>query len=134
MNEDDKTLIRQLRGMHSAEAARWLIENFPIDLPAGHKDSGRAVRILPHMSWKRADQKLLADYYLKKLPHAHDSWYRAFAGFMSLPKLIGIIEENMPSDPADRSLLFYYLLPALKDASKNDFDESLVDALSDRYG
>jgi hypothetical protein len=54
------------------------------------------------LSWKTVDQVRLADHYLSKLPFASETPYAAFASFMSIKRLVGILQRHMPAEP-DRS-------------------------------
>lgn len=47
MNERERVLCERLRAMESAEAAEWLISEYPM----GSKNWGEALVLIPHRSW-----------------------------------------------------------------------------------
>lgn len=78
MDERLRSVVSDLREKGSGEAANWLMEHYPV----GGANSGEAFTIIPHLSWKRADQVRLAEYYLSGMPFAHAQPYEVFASFM----------------------------------------------------
>ena len=78
MNERQKLLCAQLAEMGSEQAAEWLMTKYPVE-SIGY---GEALLLIPHRSWKRSDQKRLAQYYFRKLPFSGARGYEAFASFM----------------------------------------------------
>lgn len=130
MDEARRNLVKKLRAMGSEQAATWLLENCSISSP-GYRYSD----VVPHLSWKVADQFRLARHYLSNLPHPHGSIYEGFASFMSVPRFLQVIEEQIPRVPAERmSLLFYCLVPVLRDAIKSPRDEAAIMAFLARFG
>lgn len=115
----------ELRKMSSNQAAEWLIENYPME----YSGYGEALQLLPHRSWKRADQIRLARYYLKRMPFASSRVYEIFAAIMAFDILIGLIRENLPSDKSDMDLLLYHLRPVLERAAKTEQDRQAVGSL-----
>jgi hypothetical protein len=113
-----KTISAELNQMTSAQAADWLIENFPVD----RTDYGDAITLIPHRSWKRSDQLRLARHYFQKIPFASPRPYEAFASFMSFDNLMKVIKEFLPSKREDIELLIYHFSPVLKKAAKTDGD------------
>ncbi|MFA6070214.1 MAG: hypothetical protein WC810_16655 [Janthinobacterium sp.] len=84
---DDRLQITAaaLRKMASAKAADCLITRYPMDSP----DYWEVFQVLPHVSWKRADQIRLAQQYLQKMPFASAKPYAVFCrvhGFRCLDR------------------------------------------------
>ena len=119
-----------LRKLTSDEAANWLIKTYPIET----SDVGEAIALLPHRSWKRADQIRLCKYYFQKIPFANSKVYEAFASFMSIDLMIKIVEENLPTSDSEVNLLLYYLTPTLKKHSKSTKDNDLINQFLDNRG
>ena len=109
MNEAQRAMCRHLAAMSSSDAATWLMETFPLE----REGWGEALVLMPHRSWKRADQLRLARYYLSRIPFAGPRGYEAFLSFMSVPRMLAVLKEHLPADPDRRSLLAYYLGPLL---------------------
>ncbi|MDA7087043.1 hypothetical protein PH586_11670 [Pseudomonas sp. SA3-5] len=122
MNERQKILCAQLAKMESKQAAEWLINRYPVD----SIDYGEALLLIPHRSWKRSDQKRLAQHYFIKLPFSGAGGYEAFASFMSVKTFLDCVRERLPMNASDASLLLYYLIPVLNKAAKNDSDRQLI--------
>jgi hypothetical protein len=120
MDEKTKFICKELVKLTSEEAAEWVVEKYPID----SMNFGEALVIIPHRSWRKADQKRLANYYFQKLPFSGPGGYEAFASFMSIKTLIDCVSNRFPLGEADAELLSYYLFPVLKKfaKNKNDFD------------
>ncbi len=116
--------------MGSKDAATWLLDRYP----AGTMDSGTAILAISHLSWKRADQTRLARHYLSTIPHARAVAYRAFASIMSIPRFLAVIEEYVPAAENRRDLLFYYLVPTLRQAARTDSDNAVIARFLARYG
>ncbi|MHA4867672.1 hypothetical protein ACXZ1M_08215 [Duganella sp. PWIR1] len=99
------------------------METFPLDA----SNWSEALRIMAHRSWKRPDQMRLARFYLKKMPFAAATPYEVFASFMSVPRLIAVIKEALPSTPAERQLVAYYVCRVLRKNIKTDRDRDMVE-------
>ena len=108
--------------MSSEAAATYLLEHHP----RGTWDGPSVVRVIRGLSWRRPDQMRLARHYLSNLPHAHEHAYKAFASFMSVPRFLRVIEENLPQAEDRMGLLFYYLTPVLRDAARTESDRRAV--------
>jgi hypothetical protein len=108
--------------MSSEEAAEWLIDRYP----AGGTDWGDAIAILPHRSWKTADQVRLAHHYLRRLPFASAKAYEALASFMRISRFIAVLTDYVPDSDRDRDLFNYYVGPVLARAAKTPEDHEAV--------
>ena len=130
MDEKQRHVCRYLRELESAQAADWLMQQYPTSAD----NWGEALIAMAHRSWEKPDQVRLARYYLAKIPHASALAYEAFASFMSVPTLIAVIKDQIPSSPEDRGLLEYHLVPVLRRKAFSDGDlaalRGLMDALS----
>ncbi len=71
MDERQKVLCAQFVKMGSEQAAEWLINRYPVD----SIDYGEALLLIPHRSWRRSDQKRLAQHYFRKLPFSGAGGY-----------------------------------------------------------
>lgn len=109
--------------MTSERAASWLIETYPLE----NLGWGDAMTLAAHRSWKTADQMRLANFYLRELPHASEKAYETFLSFMSVRLFLGVIKGYLPALRADLDLLLYYLIPALKQATKGEADQKSVE-------
>ncbi|OOV89528.1 hypothetical protein [Pseudomonas sp. MF4836] len=120
-----------LRAMSSAEAAQWLLREYPAASPA----SAVALQLIPHRSWQRSEQRLLAEHYLT-LSFASARPYQAFCSIMPTRVLADWVAQRLPQSPRDRSLLAYLLLPTLKQNTRTERDaeamERLAQALRDK--
>ena len=76
--------------------------------------------LLPHLSWKEADQLKLARHYLSKIPYASAKPYEVFVSFMTLGNFIRVLKEFLPSQEEDKSLLKYHLKSVLSNAATTD--------------
>ncbi|WP_157064337.1 hypothetical protein [Methylobacterium tarhaniae] len=114
--------------MKSADAADWLIDNYPIQ----NQNWGEAIAIIPHLSWQRADQIKLSDYYLQKIPYASAKPYEAFAKIMKISTLVSILEKYIPCDVSGKNLLAYYSIGALRDMAKTKVDFDAISRLLDK--
>ena len=121
-------MCRRLAGMSSSDAATWLMETFPLD----REGWGEALVLMPHRSWKRADQLRLARYYLSRIPFAGPRGYEAFLSFMSVPRMLAVLKEHLPADPDERSLLAYYLGPLLARTARSATDSAAADDFLER--
>lgn len=122
MDERLRKLCSELRSMDSESAITWIMEKYPIT-----EDSwGEAVLLLPHRSWEKKDQLKLANYYLSRVPFASARGYEAFASFMSVSALVGVLRKYIPSEPSDRDLFRYYVIRVLENAAKHEKDKKLV--------
>ncbi|HBO3528840.1 hypothetical protein N0655_28675 [Pseudomonas aeruginosa] len=122
MDERQKILCAQLVKMGSEQAAEWLINRYPVD----SIDYGEALLLIPHRSWRRSDQKRLAQHYFRKLPFSGAGGYEAFASFMSVKTFLDCVRERLPMSASDASLLLYYLTPVLNKFAKNESDRQLI--------
>jgi hypothetical protein len=122
MDNTLKAISQELRNMTSNQAADWLIKTYPADDPK----YGEALQLIPHISWKRADQIRLAGHYLKKMPFASSKVYDTFASFMSFELFVKVIQQQLPIDKSDISLLLYHLRPVLERAAKTSADHELM--------
>ncbi|MEN1245474.1 hypothetical protein [Pseudomonas aeruginosa] len=122
MDERQKVLCAQFVKMGSEQAAEWLINRYPVD----SIDYGEALLLIPHRSWRRSDQKRLAQHYFRKLPFSGAGGYEAFASFMSVKTFLDCVRERLPMSASDASLLLYYLTPVLNKFAKNESDRQLI--------
>lgn len=122
MDNTLKAISQELRKMTSSQAADWLIKTYPADDPK----YGDALQLIPHISWKRADQIRLARHYLKKMPFASSKVYEIFASFMSFELFVKVIQEQLPIDKSDINLLLYHLRPVLEKSAKTSSDHELM--------
>lgn len=110
--------------MSSGEAADWLMAHYPAD----SEKIGEALNIVSHLSWKKADQRRLAEHYLSRLPFASSRPYQALASIMPVHRLVAVLKERIPDDESDRDLLRYLVGPVLTRAVKTAQDEEAVQA------
>jgi hypothetical protein len=85
--------------------------------PLGSPNSGEPITILSHLSWKKADQVRLAEYYLSNMPFANAWAYKAFARVMSVHHLVEIMKKHIPSDDR-KQLLEYHVATVLASAAR----------------
>ena len=130
MDKKLRDFAKSLRRMESEDAADWLLSHHPNGTPG----AGWAVSAIAHRSWKRADQVRLATHYLSNLPHASDRAYRIFASFMTIPRFLKVIESHLPVAENRADLLFYYLIPTLRDAARTDCDREAIRRFLARHG
>ena len=124
MNSELQEVCRELRAMKSNQAASWLMNTYPVTDP----DYGDAFQLLRARSWKRAEQLLLARYYLSKTPFASPKPYEAFASFMSLQLLTTVLREHLPKSKSDIDLLAYHLRAVLRNAARTSDDREAVES------
>ena|SRR5579875_3183084 len=108
----------QLNELTSEDAATLLMETYPITAD----NYSEAFIVMNYRSWEKVDQIRLARFYLQKMPFASSKPYEVFASFMSLPILIGIVNELLPAKIDDQKLMAYYLIPVIRkfaDSEKN---------------
>ncbi|WP_240202458.1 hypothetical protein [Pseudomonas sp. ICBG1301] len=117
------SLRKELAKMTSDQAAAWILSRYPLS----SDNWGEALLLLPHRSWKRPEQKRLADYYFKKIPFSSARGYEAFASIMSIKLMVACINDALPKDPGRTELLFYHLIPVLKRFAKNDADRKIIE-------
>ncbi|UOP13243.1 hypothetical protein [Pseudomonas palleroniana] len=117
------SLRKQLAKMTSDQAAAWILSRYPLS----SDNWGEALLLLPHRSWKRPEQKRLADYYFKKIPFSRARGYEVFASIMSIKLMVSCINDALPKDPSRIELLFYHLIPVLKRFAKNDADRKIIE-------
>lgn len=72
--------LNVLKQFSSEEAAKLIIENYPIDSEFYYM----AFDLIKSFSWKRKDRQILAKYYLKKMPFATSKPYECFLKVMTL--------------------------------------------------
>lgn len=125
MDQRLRSAVNDLRKMGSSEAADWLMAHYPVDSGS----AGEALIMASHLSWKKADQLRLADHYLSKLPFASARPYEVFASMLPVHRLVAILKDRIPSEEADRDLLWYYAGPVLTRAAKTAQDHEAVQAL-----
>lgn len=116
------SLCKEMLKMSSEQAAAWLMSEYPID----SGNWSEALVLLPHRSWKKPEQKLLADYYFKNVPFSSSKGYEAFASIMSIKLMILCIKSAVPKDPARSNLMLYYLVPVLERFAKNESDRIAI--------
>ncbi|MFQ6350694.1 hypothetical protein ACQRBV_08265 [Pseudomonas sp. R11F] len=116
-------LRKELAKMTSDQAAAWILSRYPLS----SDNWGEALLLLPHRSWKRPEQKRLADYYFKKIPFSSARGYEVFASIMSIKLMVACINDALPKDPSRMELLFYHLIPVLKRFAKNDADRKIIE-------
>jgi hypothetical protein len=121
MDERLKSILSDLRKKSSNEAANWLMERYPLGSP----NSGEPITILSHLSWKKADQVRLAEYYLSNMPFANAWAYKAFARIMSVHRLVEIMKKHIPSDDR-KKLLEYHVATVLASAARSQGDREAV--------
>lgn len=122
MDERLRALCRELARMSSAQAANWLMSEYPLSTA----NWGEALLLMPHRSWKRSEQKILARYYFKKIPFAQAKGYETFASFMSIPLLLECLMCHLPMAPEKNGLFIYHVAPVLKEAARNEVDHRMV--------
>ncbi|MHA6194463.1 hypothetical protein ACX3YG_08850 [Pseudomonas wadenswilerensis] len=120
MNEKQRLECSQISSMSSEEAAEWLMSQYPVDA-SGY---GEVFVLIPHRSWKRAEQQRLASYYLQKMPFAAGKAYDSLASVMPVRVLLDAASKYVPNDPGRIDLLLYYLVPVLSKRvrSQRDFE------------
>ncbi|WP_248732360.1 hypothetical protein [Pseudomonas sp. MWU13-2517] len=117
------SLRKELAKMTSDQAAAWILSRYPLS----SDNWGEALLLLPHRSWKKPEQKRLADYYFKKIPFSSARGYEVFASIMSIKLMVACINDALPKDPSRIELLFYHLIPVLKRFAKNDADRKIIE-------
>lgn len=122
MDQRLRALVSDLRKLSSSEAADWIMEKYP----SGGMNSGEAMTIISHLSWKKPDQFRLAEHYISALPFANARPYEVFASFMQVPRLIDILKKRIPSDDRGKQLLEYHAAPVLTRAAKTPEDHEAV--------
>jgi len=126
MDERERNLCTKIRAMRSDEAANWLLETYKV----GETGYGEAFLLIRHRSWAREDQVRLARYYLQRIPFASGQPYEAFATFMPIRTLVGIVRELLSNVSKDRIwLLQYYLCPLIKKKARTSQDIQAADEL-----
>ena len=122
MDIETSKICIYLRGLSSADAATWLMENYPVE-----KDEyGYAIKAIAHRSWKKTDQIRLAKYYLDRIPLASASGYETFLSTMSISRFLSVVSEYIPEDRLRVSLLLYYIAEPLRKNTRNSRDEEIV--------
>ncbi|NVK20797.1 MAG: hypothetical protein HWE30_19130 [Methylocystaceae bacterium] len=123
MKPEQQKACRTIRNFDSANAAKWLLENYKLETGK----AGEAFVIMQHRSWSKSDQIMLADYFLSNLPHRSDRGYRAFLSFMALPTFLQVLRRNLPDKRIDRDLMIYHLRPILKSHQYSQKYKLLID-------
>jgi len=119
MDERLRSIVADLRAKSSGEAADWLMRHYPVS------GDGEAITIIQHLSWKKADQIRLAEYYLSAIPFASARPYEVFASFIQTRRLVDILRKYMPNKDR-RQLLEYHAGPVLTRAAKTPEDNEAV--------
>lgn len=123
VDERLRSIVSSLREKSSNEAANWLMERYPF---RSH-NWGESIIILSHLSWKKADQIRLAEYYLNAMPFA-DAWpYRAVATIMPVHRLVAIMKKRVPND-SHKTLLEYHVVTVLRPAARTQKDREAVES------
>lgn len=125
MDQRLRSAVNDLRKLGSSEAADWLMAHHPFD----SESAGEALIMASHLSWKKADQLRLADHYLSKLPFASARPYEVFASMLPVHRLVAILKGRIPSEEADRDLLWYHAGPVLTRSAKTAQDREAVQSL-----
>ncbi|MGY4154167.1 hypothetical protein ACVINW_000009 [Bradyrhizobium sp. USDA 4461] len=121
MDERLRSIVADLRTKSSGEAADWLMRHYPVS----DTGVGEAITVIQHLSWKKADQIRLAEYYLGGMPFASARPYEVFASFMQTHRLVDVMRKYIPNN--DRSqLLEYHAGPVLTRAAKTPEDHEAV--------
>ena len=114
--------LNVLKQLSSEEAAKLIIENYPIHSEYYY----RAFDLIKSFSWKKKDRQILARYYLNKIPFATSKPYECFLQVMPLKELLMIIKEIQIVDDEKNNLLKYHLETILKNKNLNDMDFNLL--------
>ena len=130
MDEKQRAICAHLRTLSSAEAADWLFEHYP----TSSANWGVALQAIPHRSWERCDQIRLAQYYLAGVPFASARGYEVFASFMSVPNLLAVLREYIPTRREDKQLLGYHLAPVLRRIAKSERDRAAAGSFLEAIG
>lgn len=118
MNEKQRIECSMISGMTSEQAADWLINTYPIS----SEEYSHAFELMSRRSWKRSEQRKLANHYLRKIPFAAGRAYSALASIMPARVLIEELIKYIPEEKADIDLMLYYLLPALSKCTRSKAD------------
>lgn len=116
------SLCKEIVKMTSDQAAAWIMSEYPIN----SEHWSEALVLIPHRSWKKSEQRLLAEYYFKNVPFSSGRGYEAFASIMSIKLMIARLKDAVPRDPARCDLMQYYLIPVLERFAKNDTDRMAI--------
>ena len=119
MDEIQREICEKLRSMESSQAAQWLIEN--------HREDGCVY--LSKRTWKKEDQILLAEHFLKSVPHASAICYEALLTIMALSRFVGVLKKYIPQNRSDKELLKYYIYPALEKHAKTENDRHSINQI-----
>jgi len=107
MNEAMRAQAVNLRSMASADAANWLLEQYP--------RSNEGIVLLEHLSLRRSDTERLARAYLAGPTWTNGRPYRLFAQRLGLNGLVRLLDERKDRDGRDNELLRYHLEPIVRD-------------------
>lgn len=113
MNERERVLCERLRAMESAEAAEWLISEYPM----GSKNWGEALVLIPYRSWGKPEQWSLAQHYFGKVLYANAKPYEVFAQSMPPSRMAQVLDEFIPPSEPDKQLLLYHLYKVLANSN-----------------
>ena len=120
MNKRQLELCACLRQYTSEDAFSWLMANFP---PGDPYTVGDALMLIPHRSWKRAEQiKLFDAYFSCSFPMGSRSM-GVFSKFMSAALLTRMLKDFINShlkDDKDKLSLANYRLRVFIGTSKNE--------------
>ena len=114
MNEELRSLARELRDLPSEAAADHLLNRYP----PGGAEAGTARELIARLSWSKRDQVRLAQEYLKSGPFAAAKPYKTFAQMMPLRRLLPILASVVPESEDRRDLFLYHVAPVLREAVK----------------
>jgi hypothetical protein len=121
-NQPEKSIVELLKSMNSADAAEWLVNEFPIDSP----DYGQVFDLIKRRSWRRSEQVMLCEYYMQKSPFASARPYETFARMMSANAFITVLKKFIPDEEEDQRLFLYHLAPVLHANFGNNADGETV--------
>ncbi len=122
MNEELRKQCAYIRTLTSAEAAAWILEKYPPTVSGGEIFP----IIIGHRSWKKREQRLLANSYITQAPFPSSFFYEIFLKFMSVPRFVEVIKRKLPADPSKIDLLIYTLKPALINNQKTNRDADII--------
>ena len=78
--------------------------------------------IVSKRSWKKSEQDVLVNHYLKNIHHASSFCYQNLLSAVSAPIFVKAIMRYMPTISSERDLLKCYLLPQFKNMPKNEYN------------
>ena len=122
MDLNIKKKCEEIRAKSSEESLKWLMLNYPISA----LNYSVAFQLIPHRSWARHDQISLAEYYFQKIPFASELPYKVFSSIMPVYRVLGVIQNCLPTHEEDLDLLVYYLMPVVKKNARSVRDEEAI--------